>query len=590
MGIALDEITKLENLCNELQILSQPAFDMCRDDEQIESIKKRGLDYFTDPLVYKDKEYGLGLAFSLFVGEPIRRCYVYWSNNSASFAAKTLQQSHTYNDTVMDSKEIYDYLVAFPEQSLREFLNYVQLDSALRHEIEKALKEKSFEAFNHLLLQYGERAVPFTKQVSYFRKAFDYSRLFFEERLTDTQYELAHERLEKMAQAMMQGKPEDYYASDVLERVLIASKSMDEKDPKSCIAFSKAYYFYVARLFYTGHFDSEPRMVREIFEKLVNHPLFPEYYEEHLRTSKAWVIKVDKLLGASAEGDSPNGLPQKSQKELPPMKFPGSARVGRPEEYWMVEKYAKIPRINEKFSKKLKYKIWDPLFKVLTTDKVIIYPASLQNEKAYNALCASLIFHAAEQSGIAKLRYVNSKGESVSPPEDEDNFTDVELPKSEVSEIFDESQDLPGVAAGENRRRSKNANLRAINAAKISLRQEYFKKGGTAPTPKWATVFPSSYEECLDSIGVTIGHGTPTPYLKMLNYWLGEYIAAEKRKTDGTEEEKMMEDEAAMYIRDSDCRKDIQSKQELLKENLHKFQELLDSLKIQLPEYCQELE
>ena len=283
-----------------------------------------------------------------------------------------------------------------------------------------------------------------------------------------------------------------------------------------------------------------------------------------------------------AEEQNRNEQKKRGRKELPPIKFSEKTRRGRKEGFWMVKRY-NTPEIRKAFAKNLKPNIWDPLFAVLEDEKEMVFPESLKQESTYNALCASLIFHAAELSGIARVRYIGGKKKHDQDSEvDYDEESTVPSMEEDVAGVFDEAQDM---AIGLDSNPSVKAKVLAGLENKDS---QYGKIGKTGPTPKYALVFPVSYEATLSSIGVSVGHGTPRPFLKMLNHWLPEYLKAEERKRSMNEEERELEDDAAAFLRDHNCKKDIQSKQELLKNNLHKLSELLDKLKENLPAYLKE--
>lgn len=291
-------------------------------------------------------------------------------------------------------------------------------------------------------------------------------------------------------------------------------------------------------------------------------------------------VIIDKFLGLSTSVEQSNiSKPQ-------PFSFSGGPKPGRPEEYWMTKRYASIPRIKDKFLAGFKKNIWTPLYKTLTQGKYIIYPSGLQSDKTYNALCASLIFHAAEKSKIAKVKYIDSQGNTADFINEPYQDVDDTFGGNDIEEVFIEAQELQYPRPV--RRDKKSNKYPVVNNEGLS--QYYGRKGRDMPIPQWALVFPSSYEECLSAIGIKIGHGTPRPYLRMLNYWLPEYVVAEDKKHSEKLADREYEDAGAEYIRDHECKKDIQSKQELLKKNIRQLQELLTSLIAQLPEYMNGLE
>ena len=293
-------------------------------------------------------------------------------------------------------------------------------------------------------------------------------------------------------------------------------------------------------------------------------------------------VVIDCVL-SDAGDKAPTGVGQlghKSKKErgdkkLKPMTFSMSSRPGPEPKHWLVEKYAKIPDIDVKVSKKLKKNIWDKLIKEV---RLLKYPPQLK-ESSRDILCASLIFHAAEESGIAFVEIIPNEKKGVDYVSDNsyEDYFDMEGNNTE-----DGGNNTSG---GIDEKKQREAALTKqgfsiINTAKEAGLSE--KEVGKV----YAKHFPSSYTKTLKLMGVNISQGGPEKYLRMLNYWLPKYEDHLKQQAaaEGKKEEYIQVATDIVLFLD-DCKKEIKSIKVLMTKNQKQLTDILDKLVNELPSY-----
>ena len=266
---------------------------------------------------------------------------------------------------------------------------------------------------------------------------------------------------------------------------------------------------------------------------------------------------------------------ERGGKKLKPMTFPMSSRPGPEPKHWLVEKYAKIPDIDVKVSKKLKKNVWDKLIKEVRSLK---YPQQLK-ESSRNILCASLIFHAAEESGIAFVEIIPNerKGVDYESEHSYDDYFDTEGNNTE-----DGGNDVTG---GVDEKKQREAALTKQGFSIINTAEEAGlseKEVGRV----YAKHFPSSYTKTLKLMGVNISQGGPEKYLRMLNYWLPKYEEHLKQQAaaNGKKEEYIqVAGDIALFL--DDCKKEIKSIKVLMTKNQKQLTDILDKLVNELPSY-----
>ena len=266
---------------------------------------------------------------------------------------------------------------------------------------------------------------------------------------------------------------------------------------------------------------------------------------------------------------------ERGGKKLKPMTFPMSSRPGPEPKHWLVEKYAKIPDIDVKVSKKLKKNIWDKLIKEV---RLLKYPPQLK-ESSRDILCASLIFHAAEESGIAFVEIIPNERKGVDY-ESEHSYEDYF--DTEGNNTEDGGNDVTGGADEKKQREAAltKQGFSIINTAEEAGLSE--KEVGRI----YAKHFPSSYTKTLKLMGVNISQGGPEKYLRMLNYWLPKYEEHLKQQAaaNGKKEEYIqVAGDIALFL--DDCKKEIKSIKVLMTKNQKQLTDILDKLVNELPSY-----
>ncbi len=251
----------------------------------------------------------------------------------------------------------------------------------------------------------------------------------------------------------------------------------------------------------------------------------------------------------------------KGLSSMAPMTFPLSSRPGRHEEHWLVDKYANIPNIDDKVCKILKTKVWKTLYKEVCLLK---FPVDFK-PSSRTLLCASLIFHAAEKSGIAIVETV--KMEKKGSQYEESHSTE---------DLFNVRDDSP---------LEKDRLKSVVIQQGLTVREGGVGLAKEGKKTKWAKHFPYSYKKTLELMGYKVSQGAPANYLKMLNYWLPEYNKLILTRSQAQNDSKRLEMDAKILLFLEKCKNRIKTHKDLMEGNHEPLTIILERLEQKLPKY-----
>ena len=251
----------------------------------------------------------------------------------------------------------------------------------------------------------------------------------------------------------------------------------------------------------------------------------------------------------------------KGLSSMAPMTFPLSSRPGRHEEHWLVDKYANIPNIDDKVCMILKTKVWKTLYKEVCLLK---FPADFK-PSSRTLLCASLIFHAAEKSGIAIVETV--KMEKKGSQYEESHSTE---------DLFNVRDDSP---------LEKDRLKSVVIQQGLTIREGGVGLAKEGEKTKWAKHFPYSYKKTLELMGYKVSQGAPANYLKMLNYWLPEYNKLILTRSQAQNDSKRLEMDAKILLFLEKCKNRIKTHKDLMEGNHEPLTIILERLEQKLPKY-----
>lgn len=320
MDSFLDELKKEEEFYSELRRLSQPGFlDNPKEAEELQTQIVPMLYEKPSLLDDLDQETKDGI-FLAIVGEPLRRTFVFWLGSIEPIGSTVLtEKDKVFLESVTEphnSKELFNLLEKMGGAPFgRQYCYKIsRLNPALQTRVEHAITEKNFEAFEQILLEHYDQIKTFLCIVIQLQGLTNLKELG-DITLTNEQVKILQKRISRQLTPFNQS--DDAGLISRIQRVLSILQFNEDTPIKEIIGWYKEYYRLVATGYLSGVFGLVSDTEKEIFERLINNPLFPEIYNECKQ--EAETMKASLNQGALGEDTTPKDTPPAYQPNAQPV-------------------------------------------------------------------------------------------------------------------------------------------------------------------------------------------------------------------------------------------------------------------------------